>query len=34
MTCDVVVQAFLLVWRELYQANLSTKALVDDRFLL
>jgi len=25
---------FFLVWKELYQNNLSSKALVDERFLL
>jgi hypothetical protein len=31
---DGVVQAFFLVWKELYQVNLSNKAMVDERFLL
>ncbi len=30
----LAVQAFFLVWKELYQVNLSNKALVDERFLL
>ncbi len=30
----VAVQVFFLVWKELYQNNLSNKALVDERFLL
>jgi hypothetical protein len=30
----LAVQAFFLVWKELYQVNLSNKSLVDERFLL
>ena len=31
---DRALQVFFLVWKEMYQVNLSNKALVDERFLL